>query len=152
MAPGTGNPYSSAMPFLDSKRNRAAFLIFVLGIALVWTLWPFSTGLIGAPVLYVVFAPVFRWLSARMRPGLAAGLVVLLGVILILAGIAMLLLPGQGLLTILVGFFLVDVPAKYKIEQWLMRQPVVHRPINWLRKRAHRPPLQKSARKSSRAS
>ncbi|HZI72474.1 MAG TPA: AI-2E family transporter [Gemmatimonadales bacterium] len=96
MAPGTGNPYSSAMPFLDSKRNRAAFLIFVLGIALVWTLWPFSTGLIGAPVLYVVFAPVFRWLSARMRPGLAAGLVVLLGVILILG-------PGVSLVGVIAG-------------------------------------------------
>lgn len=96
MAPGTWNPYSSAMPFLDSKRNRAAFLIFVLGIALVWTLWPFSTGLIGAPVLYVVFAPVFRWLSARMRPGLAAGLVVLLGVILVLG-------PGVSLVGVIAG-------------------------------------------------
>jgi predicted PurR-regulated permease PerM len=72
------------MAFLDTKRDRGAFLIFVLGIGLVWALWPFSTGLIGAPVLYVVFAPVYRWLARRTRPGLAAGLVVLLGVILVL--------------------------------------------------------------------
>jgi predicted PurR-regulated permease PerM len=72
------------MAFLDTKRDRAAFLIFVLGMGLVYTLWPFSTGLIGAPVLYVVFAPVYRWLVHWLKPGLAAGLVVLLGVILVL--------------------------------------------------------------------
>ena len=42
-------PTVPAMAFLDTKRDRAAFLIFVLGIGLVWALWPFSTGLIGAP-------------------------------------------------------------------------------------------------------
>ena len=72
------------MAFLDTKRDQAAFIIFVLGLALVYALWPFSTGLLGAPVLYIVFAPVYRWLARMMKPGLAAGLVVLLGVILVL--------------------------------------------------------------------
>jgi predicted PurR-regulated permease PerM len=72
------------MAFLDTKRDQAAFLIFVLGLALVYALWPFSTGLLGAPVLYIVFAPVYRWLTRWMKPGVAAALVVLLGVILVL--------------------------------------------------------------------
>jgi predicted PurR-regulated permease PerM len=73
------------MAFLDTKRDRAAFLIFVLGLGLAYTLWPFSTGLIGAPVLYIMFVPIYRWLYQRgMKPGLAAGLVVLLGILLIL--------------------------------------------------------------------
>jgi len=73
------------MAFLDTKRDRAAFLIFVLGLGLTYALWPFSTGLIGAPVLYVMFVPIYRWLvRGRMKPGLAAGLVVLLGILLIL--------------------------------------------------------------------
>jgi predicted PurR-regulated permease PerM len=84
------------MPFLDTKRDRAAFLIFVLGVGLVWTLWPFITGLIGAPVLYVVFAPVHRWLAQRTRPPIAAGLVVLLGVILVLG-------PGVSFVGIIAG-------------------------------------------------
>jgi predicted PurR-regulated permease PerM len=84
------------MAFLDTKRDRAAFLIFVLGIGLAWTLWPFVTGLIGAPVLYVVFAPVYHWLAARMKPGLAAGLVVLLGVILVLG-------PGVSFVGVIAG-------------------------------------------------
>ncbi len=73
------------MAFLENKRDRAAFLIFLLGLGLAYTLWPFSTGLIGAPVLYIMFAPLHRWLlRGRMRPGVAAGLVVLLGILLVL--------------------------------------------------------------------
>src|SRR5215210_6570017 len=72
------------MAFLDTQRDRAAFLILVLGIGLVWALWPFSTGLIGAPVLYVIFAPLYRELTRWIKPGLAAGLVVLVGVFLVL--------------------------------------------------------------------
>jgi predicted PurR-regulated permease PerM len=72
------------MAFLDTKRDRAAFLIFVLGLGLVYALWPFSTGLIGAPVLYIMLAPMYRWLvRLRIKPGLAAGLVVLSGILLI---------------------------------------------------------------------
>ena len=76
MAGGTRSLYSSPMAFLDTKQDRAAFLIFVLGVGVVWALWPFSTGLVGAPVLYVVFAPVHHWLALRMSPRLAAVLVV----------------------------------------------------------------------------
>jgi predicted PurR-regulated permease PerM len=73
------------MAFLDTKRDRAAFLIFMLGLGLTYALWPFSTGLIGAPVLYIMFVPIYRWLvRQRMKPGLAAGLVVLIGILLIL--------------------------------------------------------------------
>jgi predicted PurR-regulated permease PerM len=96
LAEGTPCPYSSAMAFLDSKRDRAALLILVLGIGLVWTLWPFITGLLGAPVLYVLFAPLHRWLARRTKPRIAAALVVLLGVILILG-------PGVSFLGIIAG-------------------------------------------------
>src|SRR3954470_16912544 len=37
----------------------------------------------------------------------------LLGLVLIVAGIAMLVLPGQGLLTIVVGVVLMNFPGKY---------------------------------------
>ena len=76
--------YSFRMPFLDTERQRAAWLVLVLGIALVYALWPFSTGLVGAPVLYVVMAPVHRWLTRWLRPRVAAGIVVILGILLVL--------------------------------------------------------------------
>ena len=73
------------MAFLDTKRDRAAFLIFMLGLGLVYALWPFSTGLIGAPVLYIMFAPIYRALVRNgVKPSLAAALVILLGILLIL--------------------------------------------------------------------
>ncbi len=65
-----------------------------------------------------------------------------LGYVFMLAGIAMLVLPGQGLLTLLVGFLMLDFPGKYRFEKWLVRRRYVLRPINWLRRRAGRSPLQ----------
>jgi len=64
-----------------------------------------------------------------------------LAVVLLLGGLAMLVLPGQGLLTILVAFLLVDVPGKYRLEQAIVRRPRVLRAINWLRRRAGRQPM-----------
>lgn len=63
------------------------------------------------------------------------------GVLLIAAGIAMLFLPGQGILTILVGLSLVDLPMKRRLYCWLLRRPAVARAVQHLRDRAGRPPL-----------
>jgi predicted PurR-regulated permease PerM len=76
--------YSFRMPFLDTDRQRAAGLILVLGLALLVALWPFSTGLIGAPVLFVVMAPLHRWLARYMPLRAAAGIVIVLGILLVL--------------------------------------------------------------------
>jgi predicted PurR-regulated permease PerM len=76
--------YTFRMPFLDTDRQRAAWLILALGVALLYALWPFSTGLVGAPVLYVVMAPVHRWLSRHMPVRVAAAVVVVLGILLVL--------------------------------------------------------------------
>ena len=64
-----------------------------------------------------------------------------LGVLLVLAGVAMLLLPGQGVLAILVGASLVDFPGKRELERRLVRLPRVLRAMNWIRKRMRKPPL-----------
>ncbi|MGD9636383.1 MAG: hypothetical protein AB7G28_22340 [Pirellulales bacterium] len=65
----------------------------------------------------------------------------LLGAGLIAAGILMLFVPGQGLLTIVVGILLVDFPGKYRLERWLVTRPTVWRTINSLRGRAKCEPL-----------
>jgi len=64
------------------------------------------------------------------------------GVIFILAGATMLLLPGQGLLTIFVGIVLLDFPGKRRLESALIRKRPVLRAVNWMRRRWRRPPLQ----------
>ena len=58
------------------------------------------------------------------------------GLIFILLGILMLVLPGQGILTILIGLILLDFPGKYRVERWVVNQPVVLRSINWVRLKA----------------
>jgi hypothetical protein len=67
----------------------------------------------------------------------------LLGLVLILAGIAMLVLPGQGLLTIVVGVVLMNFPGKFRLERWIATRRPIMRSLNWLRKKAHRPELQR---------
>jgi hypothetical protein len=80
----------------------------------------------------------------RRHPVLWLALTVLkniLGVTLILAGIAMLVLPGQGLLTILIGISLANGPGKYRLERWLVRKPTVSRALNRIRRAAKKPDL-----------
>jgi predicted PurR-regulated permease PerM len=72
------------MSFLDTERQRAVWLVLALGLALAYALWPFSSGLIGAPVLYVILAPVHRGLSRWLPSRVAAGIVVVLGILLVL--------------------------------------------------------------------
>ncbi|MBU4261940.1 MAG: PGPGW domain-containing protein [Proteobacteria bacterium] len=65
----------------------------------------------------------------------------LVGYVCILAGILMLVLPGQGLLTIFIGIMMLDFPGKFRLEKWLVTRRTVLKSINWLRKRAKRTPL-----------
>lgn len=65
-----------------------------------------------------------------------------LGVIFILAGLVMLLTPGQGLLCLVIGVMLLDFPGKFRLERWVVRRRSVHRAINWMRRRARRNALQ----------
>jgi len=64
-----------------------------------------------------------------------------LGAVLVIAGVIMLVAPGQGLLTIVVGLMLLDFPGKYRLERWLVTRRQVWRSIQWLRKRARQPEL-----------
>jgi hypothetical protein len=63
------------------------------------------------------------------------------GVVFLLAGLAMLLLPGQGILTILIGLSLVEFPGKRRLEAKLVGQPAVLSTINKMRAKFNRPPL-----------
>jgi hypothetical protein len=67
---------------------------------------------------------------------IVGAVVVILGVLLSLPGV-----PGPGLLTIFVGFLLLDFPGKRRLEVWLLNRPKVLGPINRLRQRYGKPPL-----------
>jgi hypothetical protein len=63
------------------------------------------------------------------------------GAVLVVAGVAMLVLPGQGILTLLVGVFMVDFPGKRRFQRRFLALPVVLKSVNALRERSGEPPL-----------
>jgi hypothetical protein len=79
--------------------------------------------------------PVVRW-SAKILKNLLGVLLVLTGIVLALPGV-----PGQGLLTILMGLVLIDFPGKRRVERWLISRRGVAEKINRLRAKFGRPPL-----------
>jgi hypothetical protein len=114
------------------------FLISLIGSALV-----VGVVLVKIPANYFSshyqadFLPNSRWLT-RWGVVIAKNVV---GLILVLAGIVMLIGPGQGILTILIGLILMDIPGKRPIEAKIIKRPVILAAANDLRARYNRPPL-----------
>ena len=63
----------------------------------------------------------------------------LAGAVFVVMGIAMLVLPGQGLLTILIGVSLINFPGKYRLERYLVSRQFILSALNWVRERAGKP-------------
>lgn len=78
--------------------------------------------------------PVIRWAFLISKN--------ILGIIFIILGLAMLLLPGQGILTLLIGIMFINFPGKYRLERKVVSIGPILRNINKLRARAGREPLE----------
>lgn len=65
-----------------------------------------------------------------------------IGFLFFLSGIAMLVLPGQGIITILIGISFMDFPKKNQIVDRLVRHPRVIKVLNWIRLREGKPPFE----------
>lgn len=90
--------------------------------------------------------PVDYLMTAPGRPSTRRGqwwraLRNLVGVVLLLLGVLMLVLPGQGLLTILAALSLMDFQGKRRLECRLMSIPRVLSAINRFRLRSGQPRL-----------
>jgi hypothetical protein len=79
--------------------------------------------------------PVLRVLVCVGR-NLCGYVLIALGVVLSLPGV-----PGQGILTILMGVMLIDFPGKHRAELWLVTRKSVFNGVNKLRAKLGRPPL-----------
>jgi len=66
----------------------------------------------------------------------------LVGLLLIVAGVVMLFMPGQGTLFIVLGLLMLDFPGKQKLERKLVGSPRILRTINKLRAKTGHPPLE----------
>jgi len=84
------------------------------------------------------FLPNSRWITrwgAVIAKNIAGG-------ILVIAGIIMLIGPGQGILTILIGLVLMDIPGKRPLEAKLIKRPTVLSAVNKFRARYGKMPLE----------
>src|SRR4051812_5898382 len=87
---------SRPMNAFNSPRDRAQLLVVVLGVAIAIALLPFAAGLLGALVLYVAVAPVYRRLLAFLPRRASAAGVVVAATVLILVPLAWLLVIAIG--------------------------------------------------------
>lgn len=73
----------------------------------------------------------------------------LVGLLLLIAGVVMLLTPGQGLLFILLGLSLLEFPGKQKLLRQLIQRRGALKTINRIRERAGSPPLEDASQNLS---
>ncbi|MCH9671248.1 MAG: PGPGW domain-containing protein [Gammaproteobacteria bacterium] len=106
----------------------------------------FVASLVALPVLiarlpddYYIRRPVAAPLSGL--GWLRKAVLNVVGCLLVLAGLAMLVLPGQGILTIVIGLACMDFPGKRRLERRIVSNPKVLAAANWIRARAQRAPL-----------
>jgi hypothetical protein len=66
---------------------------------------------------------------------------IIMGIFLLLCGILMLVLPGQGLITMLIGLSLIPFPGKHKFEQNLLARKSIRSTLNWIRVKAKKDPF-----------
>ncbi|MBC7899067.1 MAG: hypothetical protein H7070_03355 [Saprospiraceae bacterium] len=76
-----------------------------------------------------------RWGAVILKNILGVALVIL-GLLLSLPGV-----PGQGLLTILLGLIMIDIPGKRPIEAKIIKRPTILAAANKLRAKYNREPL-----------
>ena len=85
------------------------------------------------PSLWKVKTPILRLIILIIKNAV--------GAFLIIGGVMMLVLPGQGILTIVTGFLFIDYPGKFKLERKIVGSPAILNSLNWIRAKSNKPPL-----------
>ncbi|MBL8734778.1 MAG: hypothetical protein JNN13_20545 [Planctomycetes bacterium] len=93
------------------------------------------------PVDY--FAPSRQVSQQRRSLGawFLLGIKNLIGAVFLVVGLIMVILPGQGILTMFVGLLLVDLPGKRGLERRMVSWPVIRGYLDRLRRRHDKPPF-----------
>jgi len=114
-------------------------------------------GLLGGIAITLgvaVLLPADHFLTSKVRPprprrhpavhvllvvarNVAGGVLLLAGIVMSIPGV-----PGPGILFIVLGVSLTDMPGKHALGRYVFSRPMIVRPINALRARWHRPPLE----------
>ena len=107
-----------------------AFSVAASWLVLRWQIGRLPADYFSAPITEYRRDHPAQWLARN-----AAGAAVLL------LGLVLLLTPGQGILLILTGIIMLDIPGKHRWERRIAARPKVFRGLNWMRRRLGRPPF-----------
>ena len=112
-------------------------------IGFIGTLIAIPMILVRLPADYFDTRTPRHWMKDHHPALRLSGLVVknVVGIVFLLAGFAMLFLPGQGVLTMLIGVSLMDFPKKRELEAKMVGQPTLLGVINAMRNKYGKPPL-----------
>lgn len=119
---------------LELSPTTTAVLAVVSCALFVATIVLIPWLLVRLPTDYFVRPPPRHSVPVRVLRNLA-------GVVLVALGILMLVLPGQGMLTLMIGLSVLDTPLKRRMLRRILCQHNVRSAVQALRARAHRPPL-----------
>ena len=125
------------------------FFEFSTGQLLQWlgvlSVVTFVVSLLGVPLLILRMSPNYfirHWLEVQERHRRHPVLTVILfclrnvvGVLLLAAGLAMLVLPGQGILTLLIGLSIMDFPGKHHLLERCVQVNAIQQSLNWVRRK-----------------
>jgi len=99
------------MPFLQTVRDRAALVIAILAMIVVVGLSPFTSGLLGAAVLYVVFVRPYRWLGHPLYAGSS------------IMGVGLAIAANSVVVAVLIALYLLTtISAAIRSEEAFLRQ------------------------------
>jgi len=132
------------LEWLQGHAGFSAFVIVSWVALLVFSLWAVRHFLLTIPANYFTqeHRPLERW--RNVHPALRRALIIgknALGAMLVGLGVVMLFTPGQGVLAILLGVSLLDIPGKRAVERRIVQRPSVLRLVNSMRAKANRPVL-----------
>jgi hypothetical protein len=110
-------------------------VVSLVAVAIVLSRLPADYFVNPAARLPIDRHPILKLVLALFR-NLLGWFLIVLGILLSFPGV-----PGQGILTILMGVMLVDFPGKHAAELWLLTRRGVLTAVNALRARLRKPPL-----------
>ena len=110
------------------------FLLSLLGLSWLISMIPYNYFVDEKRVSFIKMKNPLRWLLIMILKNA-------IGLALILCGILMLILPGQGVLTIITGLIFLDYPGKFRFERLLVKNKLILNSMNWIRRKLDKPDL-----------
>lgn len=132
------------LEWIITHRELLGWLGAVSAVTFLATMFIVPWLVVRIPVDYFTHQRRHRQARQSRHPVIQVTLVIaknVLGCLFVVIGLLMLFLPGQGIMTILIGIMFLDFPGKYQLERRLVSSGPVFRSINWLRHRTGRDPL-----------